>query len=362
MRILIVGTGNVGTAMAADLKIKGNEIIMLKTTNKMGNMHYNKIKENNTIIFKEIDNKEITAKIDVITDSYEEAFNKNPEIVIICLQTNYQEDIIKKISKYLNKNQILLFEPGYLATAFVMKYCPKNNMPTIAEAESSPIDCRIEEKGKVKVLFRNVRNPIGIYPKSKESQAYNTLKKLKYNFVLTESVISAALNNPNLIVHTIGAIMSIPRIEYTKGEYWMYKEVFTKSVWNMVEKLDNEKIQVLKRLKLEPIKYVDACKYRNSEDLSADSKKIFLEYATNSSPKGPEVSNSRYITEDVPQGLVLLESLGKILNIETPVATSLIELAGACLNTDFRANGRTIAVLGNENLKKIMKDREDDEK
>lgn len=66
----------------------------------------------------------------------------------------------------------------------------------------------------------------------------------------------------------------------------------------------------------------------------------------NHSPKGPDISDSRYITEDVSQGLVLLESLGKLLNIETPLVTSLINLANFSLNRNFRINGRTVENLG----------------
>ena len=57
-------------------------------------------------------------------------------------------------------------------------------------------------------------------------------------------MIEAALHNPNIIVHTVGAIFSIPRIEYTTGEYWMYKEVFTPSIWSIVESLDKEKMEL----------------------------------------------------------------------------------------------------------------------
>ena len=60
--------------------------------------------------------------------------------------------------------------------------------------------------------------------------------------------------------------MSIPRIEKTKGDYVMYHEVFTPSVWNILEALDSEKMDVLEKLGFERIPYVEACKHRNSLD------------------------------------------------------------------------------------------------
>ena len=71
---------------------------------------------------------------------------------------------------------------------------------------------------------------------------------------------------------------------------------------------------------------------------------------------GPTKVDSRYITEDIPQGLMMLESLGKHLDVKTPVCTSLIEIASAALNRNFRENGRTIESLGAHNAQKIVSD------
>ena len=66
--------------------------------------------------------------------------------------------------------------------------------------------------------------------------------------------------------------------------------------------------------------------------------------------------DSRYISEDVPQGLVMLEALSRHLGLETPVCTALIEIATAALGRDLRAEGRTLERLGEENIRKIFED------
>lgn len=353
MKITIVGAGNGGSTMAADLSIKGHTVTLFKSSIKGHNEHFDTLmKENGEILFKDLDGEKKT-KIHKVTNSINEAFSEEPKVIVLFIKTNYHEDIIKRISPYLKDDQVILIEPGYLSTAYFLKHC-KNRKLILAEAQSSPLDCRIIAPGVVKILFKNERNPIGIYPASRIGEAETILKEFDYNFVILDSVVEAALHNPNLIVHTIGAIMSIPRIEYTDEEYSMYREVFTPSIWNLVEKLDAEKMGLLESLNIRKIPYVEACKFRNSKDLSLDAKEVFYDYAQNNSPTGPTISNSRYITEDVPEGLVLLESLGGVLNIKTPVCTALIEIASACLDTDFRANGRTLNRLGVENVRVIM--------
>ena len=353
MNITILGVGNAGSTVAADLTLKGHKVVLLKTSDKLHNEHYNYLTKHKKITIEEL-GEEKTANIFEVTTDYSKALTRETELIIIYVQTNFHEDIIKKIAPFIHDNQMIMFEPGYLSTAYLLKYIDKNIVSI--EAESSPIDCRITRPGHCTVLFKNVRNPVGIYPSNKADDTLKKLESLKYNFTKLDSVIEAALHNPNLIVHTVGAIMSVPRIEYSKGEYWMYKEVFTPKVWNLVEKLDEEKMSVLEAMGLKKVRYVDACKFRNFMDDDIDATSAFFDYAYNHSPKGPSVPDSRYITEDVSQGLCLLESLGKFLNVETKITTSLIDISSALLNYNFREDGRNLKKLESKYLNTVIKD------
>ena len=354
MKITIIGAGNAGSTVGAQLSKFGHEVTILRTSNKLHNLHYQKLKETCSLDVKDSYIGDYKAKIFKVTESYEEAI-PHAELIIVYVQTNYHEKIIKTISNYLKDGQTILFEPGYLSTCYLLKYCDKDVISI--EAESSPIDCRIIEPGVCNVLFKNVINPVGVYPRRKESKAAEILEKLGVPYRFTSSVIEAALHNPNIIVHTIGAIFSIPRIEYTKGKYWMYKEVFTPHVWNVCESLDSEKISILRAIGVKNAQsYVEACQERNFLNDSRTPLDSFFDYALNSSPEGPSIPDSRYITEDVPEGLVLLESLGKALNIDTPTCSALINIASASLKIGFRDGGRKVERLGMENIEKIVND------
>lgn len=352
MNITIVGIGNAGTAVGADLTRKGHDVTFLKTSNKLHNDNYEFIKKNRKIYVDDLD-KKYEVNIRNVTENYKEAIS-NAEVIIIFVQTNYHCDVIEKMIEYLTDGQTIIIEPGYLSSCYFINKTHADI--TIIEAESSPIDCRVTSPGHVKVLFKNVCNPFGVFPCSHHLLARDVLDALDFPYMITKNVIEAALHNPNLIVHTIGAIFSIPRIEKTHGEYWMYKEVFTPHIWNLVTELDKEKMSILKKLGCQEIPYVEACKKRNSLDENEDAMEVFFEYANNSSPKGPSVPDSRYITEDVSQGLVLLESLGQVMDIETPVTTGLINCASALIQTDFRKTGRTINKLERKNIDLILED------
>ncbi len=365
MKIAVIGAGNAGCAVAGDMAYRGLDVTLIKTSNAMHDDNFEFLENNNgkmTLIDfgvagsmnpDELEKTEKNGFLSCVTRDL--SVVKNMDIIIIYVQTNYHEDVIKKISNYLVDGQILIINPGYLSTAYVLKHCNKN--VTVVEAQSSFIDGRIIEPGKFKVGFRNVRNPLGVYPRKDLVKAKEKLSALGFPFVYVNNVVGAALHNPNMIVHTIGSIMAIPMIDSMGSDFCMYHRSFTSHVWNVLEKLDSEKMDVLEKLGLERISYVEACKIRNSLDDNRDAKDVFFGYASMPTrAKGPINVNSRYITEDVPQGLVLLESLGNSLNIATPIATSLIEIASAALNRDFRSEGRTPEKLGVDNLKRILND------
>ena len=203
--------------------------------------------------------------------------------------------------------------------------------------------------------FRNVRNPIGVYPAHRAARAQQTLDRLGIPFTYLGSVAEAALHNPNMIVHPVGAVMSIAGMERAGGDFCMYHETFTPAVWRLLEALDGEKMDVLAALGLPRVSYAQACRFRNTLDDGADGKEVFMRYAAMPErAKGPLSLEDRYFTEDIPQGLVLLESLGAYCGAATPVAASLIGIASACLGRDLREDARTVDRLGRCEMERLL--------
>lgn len=354
MNIAVLGAGNSGCALAADYAARGHEVTLIKTSASMHEDNFSYLAAHNGEMTLDEFGTETLCRIAHLTRDISAVMDK--DVVLLCTQTGFHEAVLRRVVPLLSAGQILLIVPGYLSTAYALSLNPAEGV-IVAEAESNFIDGRISEPGRFKVGFRNVRNPLGIYPKRAESAAREKLDAMGTPFTYLKSVIEAALHNPNMIVHTVGAVMSIPRIEATNGDYCMYHEVFTPSVWNILEALDAEKMQVLERLGCEPVPYVEACKFRNSLDEQRPGKEVFFEYASMPTrAKGPVKVDSRYISEDVPQGLVLLESLGRTLNVPTPVCSAFIELAAAALGRELRQSGRSIERLGEDNIRAILAD------
>lgn len=346
MNITIVGSGNSGCAHAFSLAKAGHRVSVLKTSHALHDENFEVLQRQHGIygIDNTLENPEkVFAPIDCITRNPEEAF-KNAEIVFVLTQSLQHQHIAQYIAPYIQGIKAICIVPGNMGSVYFRKLLPDNII--VAEGESTVVDARISEPGTVTILFRNVRNLIACNPASDNEKGLKLFHSLFDTYCgCRTNIVESAMHNPNMVVHTIGTIMSASRIEYSNGEFWLYREGFTPSIWNLIRDLDKEKNEVITAYGGMTCDYIECCKFRNEKDLSKDAKVVFDEYSMNGSPKGPASINNRYLTEDVPNGLCLLESLAHNKNISVPVATSLINIASSLLCTDFRNQARTLASM-----------------
>ncbi|SQH78205.1 NAD/NADP octopine/nopaline dehydrogenase [Shewanella benthica] len=365
MIITIIGAGNAGSACAFMAAEAGHKVRLLKTSNRITHDdHFEAMVRNKGIycidntqkghFTDSADDAEKTFQpLELITREPKEAI-EGADVVMIFIQTTYHRVLAERIAKYFQDDQLVILIPGYAASIFYDQFCDNN--PIFAEGESTPNDARVVEPGTVKVLFKNVRNSLSFFPAIRTAEGMAIASRLfpAYNIEMSsvrKHIFESALHNPNIIVHTVGQYVMYPMLEYCAKHHpgevpYMYRDALsTKMAWLMIEKLDAEKMAVLSALGCEPIPYLEACLFRNEQDMNQDPREVFENYKI-SSPPGPDSFDNRYVTEDVPMGLVLLSSLGETLGINTPECDRLIEMSGGILSRDFYAEGRTLASLG----------------
>ena len=344
MKVSVIGTGNVGIAIAADLSIRGHEVTLVKTSDVKSEAYDRLVKRLGFVHLKEDGEytttmiHELTTDLSKVSESY---------VVIVTIQSTYHEELFKRLAPYFRREQIVIIVCSYLSSFYVMKYC--NEIPMIAESTGPYLEGRIDLNDRFdEVVFRvgcRLSNaPLSVFQDNRSVAAMQIIKCLYEGFSDSYTTIEAALLNPNMVLHTVGAIMSIPRIEYSDGNFCMYREAYSRkndATMNIMLKLDEEKKQVLKRLGGRPIDIFVAGGF------IGDPVEGFYSYSESKDRAiSPTSVHSRYITEDVSQGLVLLESIAKHIGVDTPITTSMIDIASAALKEDFRANGRTIEKLG----------------
>jgi opine dehydrogenase len=117
----------------------------------------------------------------------------------------------------------------------------------------------------------------------------------------------------------------------------------------VIEALDQERIQIGKRLGIELPTAVDMMVE------SAYGPRGTLWESLNGSAgltpvKGPPSLDNRYVTEDIPFGLVAWASLGDAVGVDTPVMDSLVEIGSAIMGQNCWREGRNLKKMGMEGL------------
>ncbi|MGM9779258.1 MAG: NAD/NADP octopine/nopaline dehydrogenase family protein [Prevotella sp.] len=343
MKVAVIGTGNVGVAIAADLSIQGHEVSLIKSSSTKSETYDRLLKNANHVWLKENGEYKgtyISRVSNMLCDI------ENAEVVIVTIQSIYHDELYKNICKYLRGEQVVLVICSYLSSFYLAKYCQE--LPSLAEATGPYLEGRVELEDKPnEVVFRVgcrlTNSPLSVFHEHRRKETMEKLKSLYVGLNDSLSVIESALLNPNLVIHTVGSVMSIPRIEYSDGNFCMYRESYSHkntATLRVMFKLDEEKKNVLESLGGRRIDILEAGGFLKGMD-------SFYEYSESEDRAiSPTSIRSRYITEDVSQGLVLLESIAIHLGIDVPVTTSLIDLAGAALGVDFRYEGRSIYSLG----------------
>lgn len=345
MKVTIIGAGNVGIAFAADLSIKGHDVTLLKSSSHKAEAFERLIHNGRRVFLKEKGVytetviKEVSKDLSKVADA---------EVIFCTIQSNFYEGLVKRIHQYLHKDQIVVCICSYASSFYFEKYC--QDLPMLVEATGPYLEGRVELTDKPnEVVFRVgcrlERCPFAASPSQNQMEKLEKLHNLCNSFNHEYSVLESALLNPNMVLHTVGSIMSLSRIEYSKGNFCMYREAYTrnnKATLDIMLKLDEEKKEVLYMLHQRPIDIFKAGGFMGEDKLES-----FYRYSESSDRAiSPTSVHSRYITEDVSEGLVLMESIANHIGLELPVTSSLITLASVALRIDFRKTGRTIQRLG----------------
>jgi opine dehydrogenase len=186
---------------------------------------------------------------------------------------------------------------------------------------------------------------MGVFPAYRSTEVSTLFRNLYPTTTLFRDVLEAGLSNCNPVIHPLGVLMNAGRIEYARGEFWYYEEGITPSTARAMEALDKERIAIGHKLGLElpgQAAVLNAVGYGPSGDLWE-----VLKGSKGLTPiKGPTSLSNRYITEDVPIGLVCWCELGEQLGVATPLMRATVAIGAAISGVDYWSTGRTMMRCG----------------
>ena len=335
--IAVIGAGNAGYAMAAHLSLAGYTVRLYEMPAFAHNL--DPIRRQGGIRLTGVMGEGL-ATLDRVTSDIAEAIAGASHIFVVT-QAIAHEMIADLCAPHVEPGQTYAIFPGSGGSLiFANRFRAAGVLAGVflAETVTLPYSCRIREPGWVNIhAGPGVREVIGVFPARTTDAVVENLRIVYPMLAPARHVLEVALYNPNILLHPIGVIFNLGRIEYANGEFWMYREGFTPSVMKILRALESERVALLRKLDVEPMDFEAFYTYRYGDK--------WENFAAVSS-KGPASAATRYISEDIPIGMVLLSSLGTLLDVPTPTADALIHLGSVIHATDYRTPGRTVARLG----------------
>lgn len=333
--VTILGGGHQGLAMAAHLSLNNVECYLWNRT--LGNIQ-------SIIDRKEIDCQGVmngTAVIKQVSTSIKDVLQKT---IMVTTPSNAHRDIAKLLAPYVDETYIIVLNPGrtFGVSDFIsaLKKYGCKSIPVVAETQTIIYTCRrIDDKS---VMIYALKKDI-LISATNYSDTKKVLKSLpecirKY-FIPAKSYLETSFSNVGMVLHCAPVLMNIGWIENSKVDFKYYYEGISYSVANFLSKIDEERVQVAKGLGCEVETLVEWL-HRTYNTVGNNLYEHLQSNVYYKEIDAPLSLNHRYIEEDVPNGLVPLESAGRACGIETPYTTLIINLANSVMEKDYRRIGR----------------------
>ena len=344
--ILICGAGHQGLAMAAHLALEGNSInLWNRSKDKI-----EKIIKTNTIYCEGVIKG--TAHINRISTDIKELMS---DFIMIAAPSTAHRDIARELAPHINDNSIIVLNPGrtFGAIEFAeeLMLCGVKKLPVIAETQTILYTCRKINEDTANIIAFKTEVEIATLHRYEQDVLKSRMPGCisKY-FKYVDSVMITSLSNIGMILHCAPMLMNIGWIESKKVDFKYYYDGISETIALFCEIIDKERLKVAKKCGYEVDSIVDWLRktYRIDGDSLYDCLQNNEAYRHIDAPKS---LNNRYIFEDIPNGLVPIEALGKDQNVDVRNISSLIDIGNSVTGCDFRKIGRTYSL---NNLKSVM--------
>jgi len=275
------------------------------------------------------------------------------DLIIVVSGGNTQPTVARALAPLLVGGQTILLMQGNTGGSLVVRReldgagCKAKI--DLAETDTYPYAMRAIGPTTMRQTTQKRWMQIAAYPGNRSVAVHARLVPLFPQAVAALDILHTGLMNVNAILHVANCIANAARIE-RGGGYLFYGEGVTPAVARMYEAIDAERMAVAAALGVKVPSLVDwiARAYNVRE---ADLVKTFQRLSAE--PDGPYVVNKavgtlnhKYITEDVPTGLIPIRELGLATGTPTPAIDTLIETAKLMTGKTFADEARTLDRMG----------------
>jgi len=350
-KIAVLGGGSGAHAMAADLTLKGLEVNMCEAPEFEES--FSTTLERQEICLIDAWGAERIVKLGMVTMDFEQAI-KGVDYIMMAIPATGHKHFFTSVMPWLKDGQTIVVWPGNYSALLFANMLRERGMKrdiTLVEGHTLPWGCRLEAPGRIRIFVDAWKLLLAAFPAKNTGRVIADLKDI-YPVVPGENVLATSLNNLNPIVHPVGAILNAGWIDTLGKDFYFYKHGTTVSVARAIKAVYEEVARVGQAIGIKLLEYPEESFWSKSAIMSVYFKAPFDKEGTVANIAGPSSMKSRYVTEDVPFGLVPTAQLSHKFNVDIPIIDATIKLASMINQTDYYKEGRLLEELGIADLSK----------
>ena len=342
--VVILGGGNTAFSVAALLTLRGFEITLYEIPAFEASL--TPIREEGGVHLQGVAGQG-KAVLHRITTDIEEALGE-ADLILLIVPAYAHRPFAEVCIPHLRPGHTVVLMPGTLGTlewACLLRQAGKEGMITLAEVDTAPYVCR-KTAPDTATIWGVVTGPgLGVLPSTETARVQEMLEPLFPGLRPYPDVMTCGLAAMNPVVHPAGVLMNAGRLEYARGEFYFYEEGVSPSVAKVIMEVDRERRQIGQALGY------DLCPVHEAFYQAGFGPKGDLWATINGSwmltrLKAPGSLESRWLTEDIPYGLVAWCSVGAQYGVETPTLRALVNLGSIVMGFDAWQAGRGVEELG----------------
>lgn len=346
--VAVLGAGNGGCAIAADLTLRGFEVRLYNRSPG----RISPIREQGGLTVTGVLGQHFLA-LDLVTNNLEQAVG-GADVIVISVPITGLEHYASVLPPLLESDQLVMLDPGHMGGGLFFAHEARRvagiEVHNLCETATLTHICRMEGPARIGIFSLSTELLFAALPADQTDRLYRPLQKLFPNIVKASNVLHTGLQDLNAVEHPPQALCNVGWLESTKGDYYFYSEGTTPGVARVIEAVDRERMALADRLNVPTSSFVDAFHaFGLTTDSAAQTGRVY-EAMQASEPnryiKGPSSLDHRYIHEDVGWGLVPWIHLADLVDEPVPTMRALTVIASEINEIDYLNEGLTKERMG----------------
>jgi opine dehydrogenase len=267
------------------------------------------------------------------------------DVIIVVTGGNAQAVVARSLAPLVRDGHVILLIQGNTGGSLIVHRALKDAgcraEIDVAEMDNYPYSCWRLSPTRIRPIVRKRWVQIATFPGNRIGAVFPRVSRLFQEAVAAPNTLYTGFTNANAMLHVANCVANAGRIE-SGDSYKFYAEGVTPAVARLYEAINAERVAVAAALGASVPTLADWFERvygLRGETLVETCQRLTYNsdgpYQATGTPKSLD---HKFITEDVPTGLIPMSALGRAAGVETPAIDALVELVR-------KMTGRTLRLM-----------------